>query len=237
MVDEINKLVLLKKSIGLKLNDCKKELILLLFRMYKEQLSYFESNYLNFFDNMIERRKSINPFENFDTFIKEGECENLVKMLSENDPSPEKKEPEQIKPKKDTIDVSLSQKFKTTDQEDIDYRNVSKPEYIWVNKFLNVMIKEWFVNEFFYFFVGKELLDVINKDNPPWLGEFTFKELKLSKDSPIVHEVTMKKSEPYEILADIELSYNGKIHVRMETSLNFTFITKPFKIPITVAAE
>ena len=123
------------------------------------------------------------------------------------------------------------------DQEEVDYRNLSKPEYLWVNKFLDVMIKEWFVNEFFYFFVSKELLDVINRDNPPWLGEFTFSELKLSKDSPVVHEVTTRRSEPYEVSADIELSYNGSIRVRVETSLNFILITKPLSIKISVIAE
>ena len=85
MDTESKKVVLLKKSIGLKLNEYKKQVILLFFKLHQEQLGYFESNYVNIFDNMVENRKSFNPIGNFDTFIKEGECKNLVSMLEQNE--------------------------------------------------------------------------------------------------------------------------------------------------------
>lgn len=130
----------------------------------------------------------------------------------------------------------LVEKYREVDQEEFD-PYLSKKEYNWINKFLNVMIKEWFINDFFYWFIKKELQDAINNDLPSFLGKFSFKEFKISKDSPIIHHIAMKKSEPFEILADLEISYNGCIHVVLETTVTITLLTEPFVIPISVTLD
>ena len=50
----------------------------------------------------------------------------------------------------------LKNQYKEIDQEEFD-PSLSRKELDWVNKFLNVMIKEWFINDFFYYFIRTEL--------------------------------------------------------------------------------
>jgi hypothetical protein len=53
----------------------------------------------------------------------------------------------------------------------------------------------------------------------------------------MLHNVVMKKSEPYEILCDLELSYKGKIRVRLDTTLKINVTFKEYMIPVSVTVE
>lgn len=88
----------------------------------------------------------------------------------------------------------------------------SKPEYYWINKFLYCCFKEYSVNKIFHENIKYIVLKQINKDLPPFLGVFTMPEFAITKEAPCIKNIFVRKSEPFEMLADIEISYEGKIH-------------------------
>ncbi|KAL4444837.1 hypothetical protein ABPG74_016045 [Tetrahymena malaccensis] len=104
-----------------------------------------------------------------------------------------------------------------------------------VTKLLKVFYQQWKDADFFKEKIKTELYISLNKKLEDSLEEMVVTKLIIKGEGPDIKSITPQKSEDYEFLVDLELSYKGTVYIEVDTAYHLDW-PKPdsYKLPLTV---